>query len=179
MVEGARLESEYGSKAHRGFESHPLRHFSSSDRINRLYLRGICSIPQGVEDNPQVGEFATQALRELGYDRVLAADADAALAELDKACDRLHIVFSDVVMPGMNGIELGEEIRRRHPQVPVLLTSSHVLAQNGNHGFQLLHKPYSVEHPHESCAKRFAGRRARSRRAEAEGYSGVRRVVKP
>jgi DNA-binding NtrC family response regulator len=50
-------------------------------------------------------------------------------------------------MPGMNGIELGEEIRRRHPHIPVLLTSgySHVLAQNGKHGFQLLHKPYSVE----------------------------------
>jgi signal transduction histidine kinase/CheY-like chemotaxis protein len=106
---------------------------------------GVCVLI--VEDNPQVGEFATAALRELGYDSVLAADADAALAELDKACDRFHIVFSDVVMPGMNGIELGEEIRRRHPHVPVLLTSgySHVLAQNGKHGFQLLYKPYSVE----------------------------------
>lgn len=106
---------------------------------------GVCVLI--VEDNPQVGAFATQALQELGYDSVLASDASAALAELDKDCDRFHIVFSDVVMPGMNGIELGEEIRRRHPHVPVLLTSgySHVLAQNGKHGFQLLHKPYSVE----------------------------------
>jgi signal transduction histidine kinase/ActR/RegA family two-component response regulator len=106
---------------------------------------GVCVLI--VEDNPQVGAFATQALQELGYDSVLASDASAALAELEKDCDRFHIVFSDVVMPGMNGIELGEEIRRRHPHVPVLLTSgySHVLAQNGKHGFQLLHKPYSVE----------------------------------
>lgn len=56
-------------------------------------------------------------------------------------------MFTDVVMPGMSGIELGQEIRRRFPLMPVLLTSgySHVLAQNGNHGFELLHKPYSVE----------------------------------
>ena len=100
-----------------------------------------------VEDNDQVGSFATQALRELGYDSVLALDAKAALAELERGCDRFHIVFSDVVMPGMSGIELGATIRRLYPDVPVVLTSgySHVLAQNGQHGFELLHKPYSIE----------------------------------
>ena len=47
----------------------------------------------------------------------------------------------------MSGIELGQEIRRRHPNTPVVLTSgySHVLAQNGTFGFELLHKPYSIE----------------------------------
>ena len=50
-------------------------------------------------------------------------------------------------MPGMGGIELGKEIRRLYPDVPVILTSgySHVLAENGRHGFELLHKPYSIE----------------------------------
>jgi DNA-binding NtrC family response regulator len=44
-------------------------------------------------------------------------------------------------------LELGAEIRRRYPHVPVILTSgySHVLAENGHHGFELLHKPYSIE----------------------------------
>ena len=100
-----------------------------------------------VEDNEQVGDFATQALKELGYDSVLALDARQALTELEKDCSRFHVVFSDVVMPGMNGLELGEEVRRRHPDVPIVLTSgySHVLAQNGKHGFELLHKPYSIE----------------------------------
>ena len=100
-----------------------------------------------VEDNEQVGAFATQALRELGYQSVLARDGSMALAELDKGCDRFHIVFSDVVMPGMSGIELANEIRRRHASIPVVLTSgySDVLAQNGSHGFELLHKPYSVD----------------------------------
>ncbi len=100
-----------------------------------------------VEDNEQVGAFATQALRELGYDIVLASDAARALAELEAGWDRFDVVFSDVVMPGMSGIDLASEVRRRHPDVPVVLTSgySHILAQTGAHGFELLHKPYSVE----------------------------------
>ncbi len=50
-------------------------------------------------------------------------------------------------MPGMNGVELGLEIQRRAPGLPVILTSgySHVLAQEGSHGFELLQKPYSIE----------------------------------
>ena len=49
-------------------------------------------------------------------------------------------------MPGMSGIDLAQEVRRRHPRLPVVLTSgySHVLAEEGPHGFDLLHKPYSA-----------------------------------
>jgi signal transduction histidine kinase/CheY-like chemotaxis protein len=106
---------------------------------------GLCVLL--VEDNEQVGEFATQALQELGFDSVHAVNAERALEELGNDCGRFHVVFSDVVMPGMSGLELGAEIRRLYPDVPVVLTSgySHVLAQNGKHGFELLHKPYSVE----------------------------------
>jgi PAS domain S-box-containing protein len=100
-----------------------------------------------VEDNVDVGTFAVQTLRDLGYVPVLASNAQEALAELAKDPDRFDVVFSDVVMPGMSGIELGHEIRRLHHDLPVLLASgySHVLAQNGTYGFELLHKPYSVE----------------------------------
>jgi two-component system NtrC family sensor kinase len=61
--------------------------------------------------------------------------------------DRFDIVFSDVIMPGMSGIELAQEIARRYPGLPVVLTSgySHVLAEHGSSGFDLLHKPYSIE----------------------------------
>lgn len=100
-----------------------------------------------VEDNVDVGAFAVQTLGDLGYVTVLAGSAEEALAELVKDADRFDVVFSDVVMPGMNGIELAHEIRRLYHDLPVLLASgySHVMAQNGTSGFELLQKPYSVE----------------------------------
>jgi PAS domain S-box-containing protein len=118
---------------------------STEEVASRSEGGGACVLV--VEDNEQVGAFATQALQELGYASVLAVDAAQALAELAARRDQYQIVFSDVVMPGMNGIELATEVRRLYPDVPVVLTSgySHVLAQTGTHGFELLHKPYSVE----------------------------------
>ena len=99
-----------------------------------------------VEDNLDVGAFAEQALRELGYRTVWVTDAPTALAEIARTPARFEVVFSDVVMPGMNGVELAGEIRRRRPDIPVVLTSgySDVLASEGTHGFDLLRKPYSV-----------------------------------
>ncbi|WP_380785047.1 PAS domain S-box protein [Sphingomonas sp. R86521] len=100
-----------------------------------------------VEDNVEVGMFATDALAELGYRTVWAMDGSRALAELAAGAERFDIVFSDVMMPGMSGIELGQEIARLYPRLPVVLTSgySEVLAQGGTHGFELVHKPYSID----------------------------------
>jgi PAS domain S-box-containing protein len=100
-----------------------------------------------VEDNPQVGEFASELLADLGYESLLATDPNEALDILGREANALDLVFTDVVMPGMSGIDLAQEIGRRHPDMPVVLTSgySHVLADQGAHGFPLLHKPYSVK----------------------------------
>lgn len=100
-----------------------------------------------VEDNAEVGMFATQALAELGYNTVLAMDGPKALAELASGATRFDVVFSDVMMPGMSGIELAGEIGRIYPDLPVVLTSgySEILAQGGATGFDLLHKPYSID----------------------------------
>lgn len=100
-----------------------------------------------VEDNEQVGSFSTQLISELGFETTWASSADEALKLLDENDQGYAAVFSDVVMPGMNGVQLGLELRRRAPGLPVILTSgySQVLAQEGAHGFQLLQKPYSIE----------------------------------
>ena len=105
---------------------------------------GICVLV--IEDNVEVGEFAVAALQELGFDSILARDGEQALAELGKDCARFHILFTDVVMPGIGGVELAQRVRLDHPHLPIILTSgySHVLAENGSHGFELLHKPYSI-----------------------------------
>jgi PAS domain S-box-containing protein len=100
-----------------------------------------------VEDNEIVGKFAVGLLTELGHSATWATDAKQALEILETRGGEFNLVFSDVVMPDMSGVELAQLIRSRWPELPVVLTSgySHVLAEEGSHGFELLQKPYSVE----------------------------------
>ncbi len=100
-----------------------------------------------VEDNDEVGQFSTELLEDLGYSVRRVANANAALAILAEDEFAADLVFSDVIMPGMNGVELAGIIRQRFPGLPVVLTSgySDVLAENAHHGFELIQKPYSVE----------------------------------
>ena len=100
-----------------------------------------------VEDNDDVGRFSTELLEDLGYVVRRVADANAALAILSENEFAVDLVFSDVIMPGMNGVELAGIIRERYPGLPVVLTSgySNVLAENAHAGFELIQKPYSVE----------------------------------
>ncbi|MDA9407398.1 hybrid sensor histidine kinase/response regulator [Bradyrhizobium sp. CCBAU 45384] len=100
-----------------------------------------------VEDNDDVGQFSTELLEDLGYVTRRVANANAALAILGENEFAVDLVFSDVIMPGMNGVELAGIIRERYPGLPVVLTSgySNVLAENAHRGFELIQKPYSVE----------------------------------
>ncbi|OWT74843.1 hybrid sensor histidine kinase/response regulator [Achromobacter sp. HZ28] len=99
-----------------------------------------------VEDNEAVGSFASNVLTELGVEVTWATDGARALETLIGAQGAFDLVFSDVVMPAMSGIELGAAIRQRWPGLRVVLTSgySHVLAEEGVRDFELLEKPYST-----------------------------------
>ncbi|QHI98094.1 PAS domain S-box protein [Xylophilus rhododendri] len=100
-----------------------------------------------VEDNEEVGPFAEQVLQALGYRTRWATHAEQALEWLAEPGERIDAVLTDVMMPGISGVELAQRLRVSHPGLPVVLTSgySHVLAQDGGHGFTLVQKPYSVE----------------------------------
>ena len=113
--------------------------------------RGVDHIEGGgrvlvVEDNSEVGDFAEHVLAELGFDATLATNGAEALAKLEEG-HSFDVVFSDVVMPVMSGVELARTIRSRWPDLPVVLTSgyAHILAAEHGHGFPLLHKPYSLD----------------------------------
>jgi CheY-like chemotaxis protein len=100
-----------------------------------------------VEDNLEVGQFAAGMLEEMGHTVTRVGDAQAALEALEVGADRFDLVFSDVVMPGASGVELGRTVRTRWPSLAVILTSgySHVLAEEAGHGFPLLRKPYTLD----------------------------------
>jgi signal transduction histidine kinase/CheY-like chemotaxis protein len=113
---------------------------------NHTLIDGADACVLVVEDNPEVGQFATQALAELGFKTSLAVDAEHAL-ELLASTDGFEIVFSDVVMPGMSGIEMAREIQRLYPNIPVLLASgySRKLAAGAANDLRVMQKPYSME----------------------------------
>ena len=100
-----------------------------------------------VEDNEEVGSFAAELLTDLGYKVERARSAKDALDALIKDDLAFDLVFSDVIMPGMNGIEFAATVRQRYPGLPIVLTSgySDVLAENADRGFDLIQKPYSLE----------------------------------
>ena len=99
-----------------------------------------------VEDNLEVGRFCTQILEDIGYLPEWVVNAEDALERLGADGAGFLAVFSDVVMPGMGGLEMAKILRLRLPWVPVVLASgySHVLAREDSHGFELVHKPYSA-----------------------------------
>ncbi|MDB5675020.1 MAG: response regulator [Sphingomonas bacterium] len=99
-----------------------------------------------VEDNADVAAFAHTLLEELGHQVLYAQSAEAAL-ELAVRGAPFDLVFSDVVMPGMSGFDLAEELRRLRPDVPILLTTGYSdrLNDEGPGGFPVLCKPYSLD----------------------------------
>jgi PAS domain S-box-containing protein len=113
-----------------------------------------------VEDNEYVGKVSCELLQDLGYATEWAADARQALDLIAKDQWAFDLVFSDVIMPGMNGVELATVIRKRHPHLPVVLTSgySSALAESAHHGFELISKPYSVEALSRILRKAIPGR---------------------
>ena len=114
--------------------------------------RALCVLV--VEDNEAVGQFATEMLSDLGHRAVWASNAGEAIACVEAEASRFDVVFSDVVMPGMNGLDLARELRRRSPELPIVLASgySHALAQTGSDGFALLRKPYSLDQLSQALA---------------------------
>jgi signal transduction histidine kinase/ActR/RegA family two-component response regulator len=78
-----------------------------------------------VEDQPEVRELAVSALRRAGYDVFEAADGDEAFARFGPRASTIALLLTDVVMPGMNGRELAERLRARHPHLLVVFMSGY------------------------------------------------------
>jgi len=100
-----------------------------------------------VEDDPEVADMIALLLEEFGYEVRLAADAGQALS-LVRRGDAIDLVFSDIVMPGgLNGVDLARTMRRRFPQIAVLLTTGYGTEAGTarEEGFAILPKPFCPE----------------------------------
>jgi CheY-like chemotaxis protein len=101
-----------------------------------------------VEDDPQVRDITVRSLRSGGY-RVLVAGAGHEAFEIAAGeRGRLRLLVTDVMMPGLDGRAVANELRRHHPDLRVLYVSGHaqeVIAKRGvlEPGIELLPKPFT------------------------------------
>jgi PAS domain S-box-containing protein len=98
-----------------------------------------------VEDSEHVRYFAHQLLDDLGCRVLDAENGREALALLQE--HEVDLVFSDIVMPVMSGLELAGEVKRSHSHVPVLLASGYSSKQfipRDEREFPILRKPYKL-----------------------------------
>ncbi|HET6942425.1 MAG TPA: PAS domain S-box protein [Sphingomicrobium sp.] len=96
-----------------------------------------------VEDNPHVREFAEGLLVDLGCEVVSMETGEDALEHLGSG--EVDLIVTDVVMPGMSGVELARLIGKAHPDVPVLLATgySDEIVKRGSE-FVVLAKPFGA-----------------------------------
>jgi PAS domain S-box-containing protein len=102
-----------------------------------------------VEDEPNLRYLARQFLEKQGYRVIEAADGAAAMQIVVAHEGTIHLLLTDVIMPGMNGRELAQRIVEIRPNTKVLYMSGYtenVIGRNGtlDAGIRLLQKPFTL-----------------------------------
>jgi two-component system, cell cycle sensor histidine kinase and response regulator CckA len=101
-----------------------------------------------VEDDPQVRELTHDVLIARGYTVLSAEQPNRALAICDEYKGPIHLLLTDVVMPGLSGSELALQIVKRKPDIAVLFMSGYTDNAVANHeilehGIHFLQKPFT------------------------------------
>jgi PAS domain S-box-containing protein len=101
-----------------------------------------------VEDNDGVRGLARDTLEHLGYDVIAASSGRESIRLVDAHDGPVHLLLTDVVMPGMNGFELAERLRESHPGMKVLFMSGYSEEAVARHGLldpdrNFLPKPFT------------------------------------
>jgi DNA-binding NtrC family response regulator len=103
-----------------------------------------------VDDDAAILDFLDTVLRSAGY-RVLRADSGRKAVEIHETVgEPVHLLLTDVIMPGLTGPVVAERLRARQPGLPVLFISGCHDADMlhrfvAGKGFTLLTKPFTVE----------------------------------
>ena len=107
-----------------------------------------------VDDDEHIRLSEKHLLAELGYRVDTAADAEEALCLHAEAPGRYQVVFTDLNMPGLNGVELAERLHRREPDLPIFLITGYPELLKGIDPAQagiraVLSKPFDMEELYE------------------------------
>jgi len=116
----------------------------------------VKEIPRGnetilvVEDEETVRKLAIRLLKSQGYRVLEAPDGGKALLLCEKLKERIHLILTDVVMPGMSGRKLVERLKEIHPEMKVLYMSGYTdnaIVHHGvlEEGTKFIQKPFTLE----------------------------------
>jgi len=102
-----------------------------------------------VEDEPSLRELISDYLGNAGFTLVTAKNGSDGLAKAKAHAGPIHLVITDVVMPGMGGRELADQLKASHPETPVLFMSGYaddaaiqrVISERADH---YIEKPFEL-----------------------------------
>jgi DNA-binding NtrC family response regulator len=99
-----------------------------------------------VEDDPDVRSYVAETLTNLNYNVIQAGDAETALKALEDREVEIDLLLTDVILPGQNGRDLADELKRVRPKLKVLLMtgySRNAIVHKGrlDAGVDLIQKP--------------------------------------
>jgi CheY-like chemotaxis protein len=102
-----------------------------------------------VDDEAGVRTVVQRVLEARGYRLTMAANGAEGLRQLEETPDGVDLVLTDIMMPVMNGLELADVMRSRHPELPVLLMSGYAEAASVERQLQdpqvaFLPKPFTA-----------------------------------
>jgi CheY-like chemotaxis protein len=129
-----------------------------------------------VDDDPVVGRSFDRVLSKRGYAVVTAGDGAEALRKI--AAEEYDVVFTDIRMPGIDGITVAERIRDRQPWLPVVIVSGYATPENEARAraagvSAVLHKPLSPQMIEDSARDALLRREADVRPAAQEAAAAA------
>ena len=102
-----------------------------------------------VEDDAGVRPAVQRGLEAYGYRVIAAPDGETALAILRAPPEPLHVLVTDLVLPGLGGDELAELAAEANPDLRVIFVSGYAASETSREvvfaGAPFLHKPFTVE----------------------------------
>jgi two-component system, cell cycle sensor histidine kinase and response regulator CckA len=102
-----------------------------------------------VEDEDSLREVTCGYLKNKGYSVIAASEAKSAIAAAESCAHPVDLLLTDVILPGMSGVRLAEQLAAVHPRMRVLYVSGYApdaMTHHGRHNsnFAFLSKPFSL-----------------------------------
>ncbi|MEH7238802.1 response regulator transcription factor [Bacillus sp. JJ1562] len=103
-----------------------------------------------IEDDQEIGSWVSEFLTECGYEVIWITSGHEAM----KHMERVDLVILDIMLPGLDGYTIGQRLKQKYPNTPVLMLSARTSMEDKLHGLTFaddyITKPY---HPDELAAR--------------------------